>query len=175
MIWEKIMSFFKRFLFDIAINSQTDPTCVYSPLGGTIIPLQEIGDGVFSEGILGNGCGIKPLDSRIFAPFDGEVIQVAETKHALGLKSNAGIELLVHVGLDTVAMHGAGFRPLVKLGDKIRFGQLLMEFSISKIKAAEHPVTTIVVVTNSDEYSEITLCAANKITRLDKLLQIKKV
>jgi len=72
-------------------------------------------------------------------------------------------------------MHGAGFRPLVKLGDKIRFGQLLMEFSISKIKAAEHPVTTIVVVTNSDEYSEITLCAANKITRLDKLLQIKKV
>ena len=171
------MSFLKRFkdaLFDNTIISQTNPACVYSPLEGTIIPLEEIGDGVFSEGILGKGCGIKPSEGRIYAPFDGEVIQVAETKHAFGLKSNAGIELLVHVGLDTVAMHGAGFRPLVRLGDKVRYGQLLMEFSISEIKAAEHPITTVVVVTNSNEYSEIALCALGKVTRLDKLLQVKE-
>jgi len=170
------MSFFKKFkdaLFDHVIIRHADPACIYSPLGGTIIPLQEIGDGVFSEGILGSGCGINPLDGKIFAPFDGEVVQIAETKHALGLKSDAGIELLVHVGLDTVSMHGAGFRPLVKLGDRIRCGELLMEFSIPEIKAAGHSITTVVVVTNSDEYSEITLCAADQVTRLEKLLQVK--
>lgn len=127
------------------------------PISGNVIPLSEIGDGVFSEEVLGKGFGIRPENERIYAPFDGVVEMVADTKHAIGLKSNDGIELLIHVGIDTVDMNGDGFDIKVKQGKKIKTGELLGMFDRKQIAAAGHPDTTAVIVTNTADYEEITI------------------
>jgi len=151
---------------------ETDRTCVYCPIKGEIIPLKAIADGVFSEEILGKGCGINPSEGKVVAPFDGEIVQVARTQHALGLKSNSGIELLIHIGMDTTKMNGAGFKPMVKIGDKVKCGQMLMTFSIPEIEAAGYPTTTAVVVTNTDDYSDVTLLGTGFKNWSEKLLQV---
>jgi len=151
---------------------ETDPTCVYAPVKGEVISLKEIGDGVFSEQILGKGCGIRPSEGIVAAPFDGEVLQVAKTKHALGLKSDSGIEVLVHVGMDTVDMNGTGFTLSVRSGDRVKCGQQIMTFSLSDIEAAGHPATTAVIITNTDQYKEVSLLGTGSINRSQKLLQI---
>lgn len=128
---------------------------IYMPVVGKAIPLKAIADGVFSEGILGMGAGIEPAEGIVYAPFDGKIIQVADTKHALGLESSNGIELLIHVGIDTVDMKGEGFDILVKEGQTVVRGQKLMTFSMDAIKEAGHPATTAVIVTNSDQFESI--------------------
>ena len=122
---------------------------------GEVIPLKEINDGVFSEEMLGKGCAMKPTDGKLYAPFDGEILLITETKHAIALKSCDGIELLIHIGMDTVKMNGKGFNPLVKAGDKVKCGQSLMTFSISDIEKAGYVTTTAIIVTNSDQYTDI--------------------
>jgi glucose-specific phosphotransferase system IIA component len=154
------------------IRMKTNPQCIYAPVEGEVIPLKEIGDDVFSEEILGKGCGIKPSENTIVAPFDGMVCQIAETKHAIGLRSNAGIEVLIHVGMDTVDMNGAGFQLLVHAGEKVKCGQLLMTFSISNIEAAGHPATIAVIVTNSEQYEVIFISGTGPKKRLEKLLNV---
>ncbi|WP_099467107.1 PTS sugar transporter subunit IIA [Konateibacter massiliensis] len=154
------------------IAENTEKNCIYAPIEGEIIPLAEIADGVFSEGILGNGCGIKPAEGKMYAPFDGEVIQVADTKHAIGLLGKDGIELLIHVGMDTVSMNGKGFSPLVKTGDKVKCGQLMMDFSISDIKDAGFVTTTAVVVTNSDNYEKIETEKLGQVQKLEKIIKV---
>ena len=148
--------------------------CIYAPLDGEIIPLSEIADGVFSEGILGKGCGVRPTDGTVVAPFDGEVIQVAETKHAIGMISGDGAEVLIHVGMDTVEMKGRGFCPLVKVGDKVKCGQKILTFSISDVVEAGYPTTTAIVVTNTDEFAEVELLSLGLKTKLDKIIKLSK-
>lgn len=155
-----------------SIIIETDPTCIYSPLQGRAISLREIGDGVFSEEILGQGCGIIPSDGLIIAPFDGEVVQLAETKHAIGLVSSSGIELLIHVGLDTVDMNGNGYKLSVRVGDKVKCGQNLMSFSIVEIEKAGHSAITAVVVTNSEQYQKVSLISPGLVARSQILLQV---
>lgn len=128
-----------------------EPGTVYMPITGKVISLEEIGDGVFSEGVLGPGCGIEPIEELVCAPFAGTVIQVAETKHAVGIRSKDGMELLVHVGMDTVEMNGKGFTTYVKEGDFVERGQKLMKFSLNEIKAAGYPSTTAVILCNADD------------------------
>lgn len=128
---------------------------IYTPVVGKVIQLKEIADGVFSEGILGLGAGIEPEEGVVYAPFDGKIIQVADTKHALGLESKSGLELLIHVGMDTVAMNGTGFDVLVKEGESIVRGQKLMYFSMDAIKEAGYRATTAVIVTNSDQFESV--------------------
>ena len=136
---------------DISIQAETG--VVYSPMSGKIIPIKEIGDGVFSEEILGPGCGIEPNEEVVIAPFDGTISTVAETKHAIGITSNEGVELLIHVGMDTVSMNGDGFTVKVQVGQKVHAGQSLLSFSLEKIKTAGHPTVAAIVFTNSDEIS----------------------
>jgi PTS system beta-glucosides-specific IIC component len=124
-------------------------TALYAPLYGKVITLKEIEDGVFSEGELGKGCGMKPSKGELHSPFDGEVMVIAKTNHAIALKNENGMEILIHVGLDTVKLKGQGFQPLVKVGDKVKAGQLLMKFSISEIEAAGYSPTTAIIITNS--------------------------
>ena len=128
---------------------------VHAPITGKYIALAELPDEVFSQGFLGQGCGVVPEDNHVYAPVDGEIVQVAETKHAIGIQSSDGAEILVHVGMDTVNMKGYGFDVKVNLGDKVKAGDLLMTFDADKIKAAGYLTTTAIVITNSDEFSKI--------------------
>lgn len=121
------------------------------PIDGEIIPLADIGDGVFSEGILGQGVGLIPSSEAVYAPISGTISTVAETKHAVGIEGD-GVEMLIHVGLETVSMNGKGFQVKVKEGDKVKAGQLLYTFSMAEIQKAEGVSTTsAVLVTNSDD------------------------
>ncbi|MBQ9434103.1 MAG: PTS glucose transporter subunit IIA [Synergistaceae bacterium] len=124
---------------------------LYAPVTGKYITLKEIGDGVFSEGMLGQGCGIIPENATVCSPVNGEVVSISDSLHALGIKSDDGAEILIHVGLDTVGMKGKGFRPLVKVGDMVKAGQEVLRFDLGAIAAAGHPATTAVIITNSDE------------------------
>ncbi len=137
---------------------------VASPLAGRLIPLEKIPDATFAEGILGPGCGIEPSGETVCAPFDGEVTQIAATCHAVGLTSSDGIELLIHVGMDTVKMNGRGFSMKVKEGQKIKAGQPLLVFDRAEIKKAGYPATTAVIVTNGDEYSSVKVLAEGEIS-----------
>jgi len=122
---------------------------------GRVVPLAELADGVFSEEMLGKGCGLWPSDETVVAPFDGQVTAIAKTGHAIGVTSRNGIEVLIHIGLDTVEMAGAGFRVKVRVGDQVTLGQTLMTFSRSKIEDAGYQLASAVVVTNSDEYETV--------------------
>jgi sugar PTS system EIIA component len=134
------------------IIENTENGFIYAPFEGEVIPLKDIEDGVFSEGMLGKGCGMKPLKGEVYAPFNGEVIIFTPTKHAIALKSDDGIELLIHVGIDTVKMNGKGFQPLVNVGDRVKCGQSIMKFSLSNIEAAGYKTTAAIIVTNSEDF-----------------------
>ncbi|MBQ7645770.1 MAG: PTS glucose transporter subunit IIA, partial [Clostridia bacterium] len=127
---------------------------VAPPVKGKIIPRESINDETFSAGILGDGVGIEPEESEVRAPFDGTVTSVTDTKHAVGLESG-GMEVLIHVGIDTVSMKGDGFECLVNEGDAVKAGQTLIKFDREKIKKAGHSDTVIVLLTNSDDLKDV--------------------
>lgn len=156
------------------IEAQAQPLTVCAPFTGTAMKMQEIPDPVFSQGILGQGCGVEPTEETVCAPFDGTVIQTTDTMHALGLASVDGIELLIHVGMDTVAMGGQGFTCLVQEGQTIQAGQPLMTFSLADIRAAGHPATTAVVVTNADDFGGVELATEGAVTHGAPLLKLLK-
>jgi len=113
--------------------------------------LKEIGDGVFSEGMVGDGLAIIPSNETVCAPVSGKIALLMEdSKHAVGLTLSNGAEVLIHVGIDTVSMAGDGFEYLCKVGDIVKAGQPLLKFSKAKIKAAGHPDTAVFVVTNAN-------------------------
>ncbi|MBR6900921.1 MAG: PTS glucose transporter subunit IIA [Synergistaceae bacterium] len=122
---------------------------------GKVIPYTEIPDPTFAAGTLGQGVGIVPDDDFVYAPIDGEISSVAESKHAIGISGENDMEVLIHVGVDTVEMKGDGFEDFVKEGDKVKKGQKLMKFNREKIKAAGHPDTVVLLLTNSDDYENV--------------------
>ena len=129
-----------------------EPGKVYAPIKGNVIPSADIPDETFAAGVLGEGVGIEPEEGVVYAPFDGEISSTTDTKHAIGISSPDGMELLIHVGVNTVAMEGDGFELFCAEGDQVKAGQKLMTFDIDKIKAAGYSTTTAVLVTNSDDY-----------------------
>ncbi|MCD8158335.1 MAG: PTS glucose transporter subunit IIA [Clostridiales bacterium] len=150
-----------------------DPKAVYLPMNGKVIDLKEVGDGVFSEGMLGEGAAVEPSDGKVYAPFDGEVTMVYDTKHALGLMSNGGVEFLIHIGLDTVNLEGKSFNIKVKNGQKIKTGDLLATADLKGIKNAGYRTVTPVIVTNSDDYTQIEKVCDSTAEAGIKLLDIK--
>ena len=122
---------------------------------GKVIPYTEIPDPTFAAGTLGQGVGIVPDDEFVFAPIDGEISSVAESKHAIGISGENDMEVLIHVGVDTVEMKGDGFEDFVKEGDKVKKGQKIMKFDREKIKKAGHPDTVVLLLTNSDDYEGV--------------------
>lgn len=128
---------------------------ILSPLKGTVIALSEVGDPVFAQGILGPGIGIEPEEGRLYAPVDGVISAVYPTGHAIGLISADGMEILIHIGIDTVEMRGEGFQNKVKRGQKVRAGDLLSEFDIDKIRQAGHSAMTMILVTNAEEIGKL--------------------
>ena len=141
-----------------------------SPLDGQLIPLNEVNDPVFAGGAMGRGAAVKNPKGKVYAPFDGEISVFFDTHHAIGLHSNDGVDLLIHVGMDTVTLKGKHFTPKAKQGDKVKKGQLLIEFDIAAIKAANHPIITPVIVTNSASYKEIKPVTGSTIKQGDNLI-----
>ena len=127
---------------------------VLQPVEGKVIPRESIPDDTFASGVLGDGVGVEPTGSVVVAPFDGTISSVAESQHAVGVECN-GMEMLIHVGVDTVNMNGDGFRCLVKEGDAVKAGQKLIEFDRAKIKAAGYSDTVAVLLTNSDDLENV--------------------
>ena len=146
---------------------------IKSPMNGTVIPLSEVPDAVFSSEMLGKGFGVEPSEGKAYAPVDGEVTTVFDTKHAIGLMSKHGVELLIHIGMDTVKLNGKGFDVKVKTGDQVKAGDLLAEFDMDLIKGEGYPVTTAVVVTNTDDCEEISEVRTGAATKDTEVLTVK--
>lgn len=122
---------------------------------------------------MGKGFAVIPSEGKVYAPFDGTVEALFNTKHAVGLKSKNGLEVLIHIGLDTVDLEGKYYNNLVKQGDEIHAGQLLLEFDIDKIKAEGYDIITSVVITNTDNYSEVICDKTGKVNTDTTVLKVK--
>ncbi len=143
---------------------------VTSPLKGTVMELSQVKDDAFAKGALGNGIAIEPSEGKVVAPFDGTVITLFPTKHAIGLVSDDGMELLIHIGLDTVQLEGKHFDAHVAQGDKVKAGQLLVSFDIPAIQEAGFSVTTPVVVVNSTDYLDLVETQEPEVKQGDEIL-----
>ena len=133
------------------------PVSIEAPIPGKVVPIEQVPDETFSTGVLGVGFAVEPSEGKVYAPFDGECENMFDTFHAMGLNSDTGVSLLIHVGLETVSLNGKPFKPHVKSGDRIKKGQLLLEFDMDMIKASGCPTITPVLVTNEDELSSVTV------------------
>ena len=153
-------------------EKQISEKVIKSPMNGTVIPLSEVPDAVFSSEMLGKGFGVEPSEGKAYAPVDGEVTTVFDTKHALGLMSKNGVELLIHIGMDTVKLNGRGFDVKVKAGDQVKAGDLLAEFDMDLIKSEGYPVTTAVVITNTDDCEAIGEVKTGAVTKDTDVLTV---
>lgn len=136
-------------------SAQEKYEIIRRPIQGTVLPLCSVEDDAFAQGVLGQGAAIDPADGNVYAPFDGTVLTLFPTKHAIGLISDTGCELLIHIGMDTVKLEGRYFKAYVAQGEKVKQGQHLLSFDIEKIKAAGYSIHTPVIITNSTDYTEI--------------------
>ena len=145
---------------------------VASPVKGDVVALGNVKDEVFSTEAMGKGVAIEPSEGKVYAPADGEITTFFPTGHAIGMTTEGGVEILIHVGMDTVEMNGDGFTPKAKQGDHVKKGDLLLEFDMAKIKAAGHPVTTPVIITNTDAYADVVPTDAASVTVGDTLITL---
>ena len=148
-------------------------TTIQSPMSGTAMNLSEVPDPAFASGALGNGFGVEPNDGKVTSPITGQVMMVFETKHAIGLVAENGVEVMIHVCLDTVNMKGEGFTAHVKAGDQVKVGDLLLEVDLDAVKAAGHPTVTPIVITNTANYQAVELIKTGDIQHGDDILTIK--
>jgi PTS system sucrose-specific IIC component len=158
----------------INLDQSFDDANVYSPLKGTAIPLEEVPDETFATGVLGLGAAVIPSTGKVVAPADGEVSTLFETKHAIGLSLDNGMEMLIHIGINTVELAGEGFTAHVADGDRITRGQTLITFDKAFIESKGYKMATPVIITNPDDYAEIGFAAGGEINFLDRLIQTKK-
>lgn len=145
---------------------------IAAPIKGNVVALADVKDEVFSSESMGKGIAIEPEEGKVYAPADGVISTFFPTGHAIGITTDSGVEILIHVGMDTVEMNGDGFEPQKSQGDKVKKGDLLLKFNIDKIKAAGHPITTPVIITNSDDYADVIPTNASKVDSGDELIQI---
>ena len=148
-------------------------TVLSACLNGTVVPLADVKDEAFASGALGDGIAIEPTDGELVAPADGEISSTFETHHAVGMTTADGAELLMHIGIDTVKLGGKHFTYLVNEGDKVRKGQPLIRFDIEAIKAEGYPVTTPLIVCNTDDYAAVAAKASGTVKQGDALLELK--
>ncbi len=156
------------------VIEHAEENAVYAPVSGNLIAMEKIPDPTFSAGILGKTIGIEPADGTVYAPFEGTAVQVSDTGHAIGLVNADGLELLIHVGVDTVDMGGQGFDVKIKQGDSVRAGQELLTFERKAIADAGHPDVVMVIVLNPDNYSDIETAEEGMVEAGIKVMQAIK-
>ncbi|MCY8088867.1 beta-glucoside-specific PTS transporter subunit IIABC [Bacillus sonorensis] len=145
-----------------------------SPVIGQMISLSDVEDDIFSSKVMGEGIAVIPSKGELYAPVDGEISLLFETNHALGMKTANGVEVLFHIGIDTVQLEGKFFKPLVKVGDKVKAGDLLIQFDLEKIKEAGYDPVTLAVITNTDQY-DIKVTHLKEVNRQDTLMVVTQL
>ncbi|MEY8352277.1 PTS glucose transporter subunit IIA [Lachnospiraceae bacterium 54-53] len=145
---------------------------ILAPVEGRTVPLSEVSDPAFSQEILGKGVAIVPAKGRIVAPADGVLTVMFETKHAVSITSDNGAEIIVHVGLDTVNLKGEHYTSYKKQGDRVRAGELLLEFDMEAIKKAGYDLITPVIVCNSPEYPDMVCYAGMQVKELEPIIEL---
>lgn len=148
---------------------------VKSPISGKVIALEKVNDPVFSSGAMGKGIAIEPTDNRVYAPFNGTIEFIADTKHAIGLLSEDGVEVLIHVGMDTVKMQGRGFNVKTSANSKVKAGDLLLEFDKNAIEKEGYSLITPVVITNADNYEDKALCINEEVKNGRTIINLKEL
>jgi len=161
------MGFFKK-LF----GKKTDDLC--APMAGKAVPITEVPDPTFAEGMLGNGIAIEPAEGKVYAPCDATVDMMFTTGHAVSLVADFGAEILIHVGLETVSLEGKPFTIHAANGDKVKKGQLLIEADLEAIKAAGLPIITPMVVCNTDDYPTFDTSVGKAVTNEDVVISLAK-
>ena len=168
------MGFFSKLFGKSEKAPAFDGNKLYAPLNGKAVPITEVPDPTFAEGLLGNGIAIIPTDGKIVSPVDGTVETMFDTGHAVCLKSTTGVEILIHVGLETVGLNGGPFTVHVANGDKVKKGQLLIEVDLDAVKAAGLPTITPVLVCNTDDYPTFNTFVGKNVTNEDVVIELAK-
>ncbi|HEM5383643.1 TPA: PTS glucose transporter subunit IIA, partial [Streptococcus suis] len=161
-------------LADEATTALLSEETLVSPLSGDVVALENVNDPVFSSGAMGKGLAVKPSEGVVYAPADAEVTIAFETGHAYGLKTASGAELLIHIGIDTVSMNGNGFEKLVAAGDKVKAGTPIAKFDAAKIAEAGLDDTTMIIVTNTADFAEVSPLAEGAIAHGANFLKVAK-
>ncbi|ASW50294.2 PTS transporter subunit EIIC [Streptococcus suis] len=161
-------------LADEATTALLPEETLVSPLSGNVVALENVNDPVFSSGAMGKGLAVKPSEGVVYAPADAEVTIAFETGHAYGLKTASGAELLIHIGIDTVSMNGNGFEKLVAAGDKVKAGTPIAKFDAAKIAEAGLDDTTMIIVTNTADFAEVSTLAEGTIAHGANFLKVAK-
>ena len=155
-------------------KEEINPNHVYAPMAGEAVAISEVPDPTFSSGMLGNGIAIQPTDGKVCSPVNGIVDTMFETGHAVSLISDNGIEILIHVGLETVGLNGAPFQVKVQNGQKVKKGDVLMIADLEAIKAAGLPTITPVLICNTDDYTTFNTTTGKAVTNADMVIELGK-
>jgi PTS system glucose-specific IIA component len=148
---------------------------VFAPLTGETVPLEKVPDPVFSQKMMGEGVAIRPSEGKVVSPADGEILQVFPTKHALGIKAENGAEILIHIGLETVALKGTGFTVHVEAGNKVKKGDLLVSFDLDYIAKEAKSIITPVIITNPQDFRSVSPVAPERVEAgKDAVLELAK-
>ncbi|MBR6595574.1 MAG: PTS glucose transporter subunit IIA [Oscillospiraceae bacterium] len=158
--------------FNKLFGKKTDK--FYAPMAGKAVPINEVPDPTFAEGMLGNGIAIQPTEGKVYAPCDATVDMMFTTGHAVSLVADCGAEILIHVGLETVSLEGKPFKVLAANGDKVKKGQLLIEVDLEAVKAAGLPTITPMLICNTDDYPTFNTIVGKDVTNDDVVIELAK-
>lgn len=147
---------------------------ITAPIEGEALPLSEVNDPTFRDKILGDGIAIRPKTGRVVAPVDGKIVILFQTKHAISILSEQGVELLIHIGLDTVKLKGEFFKSYVQTNQEVKKGDLLLEFDMKQIEDAAYDLISPIVICNTSTYSAITTKTRCPVKELDKIITLQK-
>ncbi|MFC6347715.1 beta-glucoside-specific PTS transporter subunit IIABC [Vagococcus carniphilus] len=159
---------------NITETNEAEETILFSPLNGKVIPLEEVKDAAFSSGALGDGLAVLPESGELYSPINGTVVALFPTGHAIGLSTDSGVEILIHIGMDTVSLEGKGFETSVSVGDKVIRGQKLIDFDKEAIISAGYDIITPIVITNTQDVLSIKKTNKADVTNNDMLLTVKR-
>lgn len=153
---------------------QKKENIIMAPIQGEAVPFKEVNDPTFSGEILGKGLAIRPEKGRVVSPVDGKVTLMVDSKHAISITSDLGTEVLIHIGLETVNLKGKFFKAYVKANDRVKTGDLLLEFEMDKIMEAGYDMISPIVICNTEDYSEIQTSTGMHVNELDEVIKIVK-
>lgn len=147
---------------------------ITSPIKGEAVTLDNVNDPTFAQEMLGKGIAIKPNEGKVVSPVSGEITVLFETKHAISIKSDEGVEILIHIGLDTVKLKGENFKTHVKVGNKVKAGDLLIEFDEAKIKECGYDTITPIIVCNTFDYADVKTTKIGEVEKQENIIEIIK-